>query len=211
MESLNHILENQIVAIIRGAEPDTIIEVVQALKTGGIRTLEVTINSPEALKVIERLAAEFNNELLIGAGTVLDPQTAREALQAGAKFIISPTLNLETIATTRRYGAVSIPGAFTPTEILRAYEHGGDIIKVFPATLGPRYIREIRGPLSQVPLMPTGGISIENIREFREAGALAFGIGSSLVNTDQPVNDVYLRALIEKARKFTQALTASGE
>ena len=206
MNSFNHILEYQIVAIIRGADPDAIFEIVRALKTGGIRTLEITINSPKALKVIEKVADEFSDELLIGAGTVLDPQTARDALQAGAKFIISPTLNIDTIAMTRRYGGLSIPGAFTPTEILRAYENGGEIIKVFPATLGPRYIREIRGPLPQIPLMPTGGISHENIKEFREAGAVAFGIGSSLVNTDQPVNDEYLNLLIQKARELAAAV-----
>lgn len=206
MTALNHILQHQIVAIIRGADPDSMIEIVEALKTGGVRTLEITLNSPRALNLIERLAAEFNDEILIGAGTVLDPQTARDALQAGAKFIISPTLNIDTIAMTRRYGGISIPGAFTPTEILCAYENGGEIIKVFPATLGPRYIREIRGPLSQIPLMPTGGINIENIKEFSEAGAVAFGIGSSLVNTDQPVNDEYLRTLIQRAKQFTEAI-----
>lgn len=206
MTALNHILQHQIVAIIRGADPDSMIEIVEALKTGGVRTLEITLNSPRALNLIERLAAEFNDEILIGAGTVLDPQTARDALQAGAKFIISPTLNIDTIAMTRRYGGISIPGAFTPTEILCAYENGGEIIKVFPATLGPRYIREIRGPLSQIPLMPTGGINIENIKEFSEAGAVAFGIGSSLVNTDQPVNDEYLRTLIQRAKQFTEVI-----
>lgn len=206
MKSLNHILEYQIVAIIRGADPDAIIDIVYALMTGGVRTLEITLNSPRALKVIEKVDAEFSDDLLIGAGTVLDPQTARDALQAGAKFIISPTLNIDTIAMTRRYGGISIPGAFTPTEILRAYEHGGDIIKIFPATLGPRYIREIRGPLPQIPLMPTGGINIENIREFKEAGAVAFGIGSSLVNTEQPVNDEYLSALVQKAKDFIEVV-----
>lgn len=206
MKLLNHILNHQIVSIIRGADPEAIIEIVHALKTGGIRTLEITINSPKALMVIERVAIEFKDEILVGAGTVLDPQTARDALQAGAKFIISPTLNIDTIAMTRRYGGISIPGAFTPTEILRAYEHGGEIIKVFPATLGPRYIREIRGPLPQIPLMPTGGITIDNIKEFGDAGAVAFGIGSSLVNTDQPVNDDYLRDLVQKAKEFTEAV-----
>lgn len=207
MTSLNHILTHQIIAIIRGAEPDDILEIVDALKSGGIYTLEITVNSPKAIPLIERLSGKYGSELLIGAGTVLDTETARAAILAGAKFIISPTTDLPTITLTRRYGCVSIPGAFTPTEILHAFEYGGEIIKVFPASLGAGYLKEIQGPLRQIPLMPTGGVNIENIREFKNAGAVAFGIGSALVNTGKTVNDLYLKALAEKAKAFVAAVS----
>ena len=207
MKALAHILNYQIVSIIRGADPKEILEIVDALKTGGIRTLEITINSPNALSVIEGITAEYGDEILIGAGTVLDPETARAAILSGAKFIISPTTDLPTITLTRRYGCVSIPGAFTPTEILTAYEHGGDIIKVFPAILGSAYLKEIRGPLSQIPLMPTGGVNMDNIKKFKQSGAVAFGIGSALVQTGIAVDDKYLESLAEKARQFVAAVS----
>lgn len=207
MTSLSHILTHQIIAIIRGADPDEINEIVDALKSGGIRTLEITVNSPKAISVIENLSGKYSGELLIGAGTVLDAETARAAILAGAKFIISPTTDLPTISLTRRYGCVSIPGAFTPTEILKAFEHGGEIIKVFPAILGAGYFKEIRGPLSQIPLMPTGGVNIQNIRDFKLAGAVAFGVGSALVNTGEMVNDSYLKLLSDKARALIASVS----
>ena len=207
MRLLDHILANQVIAIIRGADPDEVLNIVQALKRGGIRCLEITINSPNALSVIEKLCDHFEDQLLIGAGTVLDSETARSAILAGARFIISPTCNRKVIRTTRRYGCVSIPGAFTPTEILQAYEYGGDIVKVFPAILGPAYLKEIRGPLGQIPLMPTGGVSLENIKEFKEAGAVAFGIGSALVSSRQPVDDQYLEQLVSVAKAFVSAVS----
>ena len=157
--------------------------------------------------MIEKLSNHYNSELLIGAGTVLDTETARAAILAGAKFIISPTTDAPTITLTRRYGCVSIPGAFTPTEILRAFEHGGEIIKVFPAILGSGYLKEIRGPFRQIPLMPTGGINIKNIHDYKQAGAVAFGVGSALVTAGAIVDDSYLEALVEKARAFVAAVS----
>ena len=207
MRPLDHILNNQLIAIIRGADPHGILDIVEALHAGGVRTLEVTINSPQALSVIEKISDRYSDELLVGAGTVLDGATARSAIDAGARFIISPTLNTDVISTTRRYGCVSIPGAFTPTEILKAYECGGEIIKVFPAILGASYFKEIRGPLPQIPLMPTGGVNIENIQAFKIAGAVAFGIGSALVDSKQPVDSNFLSELTAKARAFVVAVS----
>lgn len=206
MTSLPHILTHKIVAIIRGAHPEDILKIVEALYQGGIRTLEVTINSPKAMHVIEQVADKMGDKILVGAGTVLDPETARIALLAGAKFIVSPTTNVNTIQMTKRYGGISIPGAFTATEILTAFEHGGDIIKVFPASQGPRYFQEISGPLPQIPLMPTGGVNLENIKDFQNAGAVAFGLGSSLVDTKPAITDEYLKALTEKAQAFVKAI-----
>ena len=207
MTPLAHILENKLVSIIRGANPPDLLKIAAALHEGGVRTLEITLNSPGALASIAELARALDGRMLVGAGTVLDPETARAALLAGARFIISPTLNKKTIRLTKRYGAVSIPGAYTATEILKAYEYGGDIIKVFPASAGgPGYFQDMAGPLPFIPLMPTGGVSLENIKDFAAAGAVAFGLGSSLVDTRQAVTDEYLKQLTARARQFVAAV-----
>lgn len=206
MNTLTQILNNKIVAIVRGANPDDVIKIAHALYEGGVKCLEIAVNSPKALSVIEQLATTMEEGMLIGAGTVLDAATVRAAISAGARFIISPIANKEIIRATRRYGAVSIPGAYTPTEIVTAYQNGGDLIKVFPARSESIYIRDIRGPLPQIPLMPTGGIHLENIREFQKAGAAAFGIGSALVDTRQKLTGEYIKQLTENARKFVQAV-----
>jgi 2-dehydro-3-deoxyphosphogluconate aldolase/(4S)-4-hydroxy-2-oxoglutarate aldolase len=205
---LSHLLEHKLVSIIRGADPDRLVSIVRALYEGGVRSVEITINSPKALAGIEKVAEELGDRMMVGAGTVLDPETARMALTAGARFIISPTLNVDTIRMTKRYGAVSIPGGFTPTEILTAYEHGADIVKVFSASLGAAYFKDIKGPLPHIPLMPTGGVKLENIREFQQAGAAAYGLGSALVDTSQPATEEYLQALTRKARQFVEAISS---
>jgi 2-dehydro-3-deoxyphosphogluconate aldolase / (4S)-4-hydroxy-2-oxoglutarate aldolase len=208
MQILSGILENKIVAIIRGSKPEHVLAIANALYEGGIKVLEITMNSPKALNVIEEVSGALGDKVLVGAGTVLDKETAREALLAGAKFILSPTVDIETIKMTKRYGAVSIPGAFTPTEILQAYENGGDIIKVFPASsLGPGYIKDIHGPLPQIPLLPTGGIDLTNIGSYIKAGAVGVGLGSALVNSKEDVNDSYLHLLTVKARRFVGELS----
>ncbi|MBJ6111800.1 bifunctional 4-hydroxy-2-oxoglutarate aldolase/2-dehydro-3-deoxy-phosphogluconate aldolase [Hymenobacter sp. BT523] len=207
MNPLAHILEHKVVAIVRGANPPDLLRIAQALHAGGVRLMEITLNSPGALASIEEIAREMDGKLLVGAGTVLDPETARAALLAGAKYIISPTLNKKTIRMTKRYGAVSIPGAYTATEILKAYEYGGDLIKVFPAgASGAGYFKDIAGPLPHIPLMPTGGVSLDNIKGFADAGAKAFGLGSALVDTRQAVTDEYLTQLTAKARAFVAAV-----
>lgn len=203
---LQQILENKIVAILRGVKPDAVPEVAAALHAGGIRCLEITLNSPDALSVISNLSSKMGDRLLIGAGTVLDATEAQTAIDAGARFIISPTLDLPTIRVTKQLQAVSIPGAFTATEILTAYRNGADIIKVFPASVGVGYFRDLRGPLPNIPLMPTGGVNLENISDYQKAGAVAFGIGSALVDGKREVTDAYLRQLKETARKFSNAV-----
>lgn len=206
--TLSQILQTKIVAIIRGANPKDVLQIANALSAGGVKALEITINSPKALSVIEELTDKMGDQLLIGAGTVLDAETARAAITAGAKFIISPTVDLETIKITKRYGITSIPGAYTPTEILIAYQAGGDIIKVFPASSGVQYIKDIRGPLSHIPLMPTGGVNLENIKEFQKIGVVAFGIGSALVDTKKEVTTEYLQNLTNTARKYVEAVAS---
>ncbi|MEP6949098.1 MAG: bifunctional 4-hydroxy-2-oxoglutarate aldolase/2-dehydro-3-deoxy-phosphogluconate aldolase [Ginsengibacter sp.] len=207
MTTLSQILEHKIVAILRGADPNDVLKIAEALYDGGVKVLEVTMNSANALALIKQLSEIMKDKMLIGAGTVLDAATAESAINAGARFIISPCLNVEVIKTTKQLGAVSIPGAYTPTEIVNAYKSGGDIIKVFPASSNVNYIKEIRAPLSHIPLMPTGGITLGNIGEFSKAGAVAFGIGTALVNTKAKVTEEYLKRLTERAKEFVQAVT----
>jgi 2-dehydro-3-deoxyphosphogluconate aldolase / (4S)-4-hydroxy-2-oxoglutarate aldolase len=206
MSVLSQILVHKIVAIIRGADPSDVLKIAKALLEGGVKVVEITFNSPNALSVVRELSDKMGNELLIGMGTVLDAATAKEAISSGAKFIISPSFNIETIHTTKKLGAVSIPGAFTATEIVNAFQSGGDIIKVFPASGNVNYIKELRAPLSHIPLMPTGGITFDNIKEFQDAGAVAFGIGTALVNTKEKITGEYLRQLTTRAGQFVRAV-----
>ena len=206
MTSLQQILAYKIVAIIRGANPPDVIKIANALYKGGIKLLEVTLNSPDALLLIEQLSFEMKGKILIGAGTVLDSANAKAAISAGAAFIISPTFDEETIQITKRYGGVSIPGAYSPTEVYKAHKYGGDIIKVFPA-LSASYIKDLLAPLPQIPLMPTGGVNLQNIKDYQRVGAVAYGIGSALVDTKQKITEGYLQSLTEKARLFVEAIS----
>ena len=205
MSTLDHILKNKIVAIIRGADPADVLRIAEALQLGGVNIVEVTLNSPNALEVIKELNGKMSN-LLVGAGTVLSAADAKASVEAGAKFIISPNINIDTITTTKKFGIVSIPGAYTATEVVNAFAHGGDIIKIFPAT-NAEYIKVLRGPLSHIPMMPTGGITPENISEFKRVGAVAFGIGTSLVDVKHKITDEYLNGVTENANKFVQAIS----
>ncbi len=209
MSTLSKILEKKIVAIIRGANPKQVLDIAGALHEGGIGILEITMNSPGAESVIELLSKKMGDVLLIGAGTVLDPSSAKLAISLGARFIISPNTDPATIEMTKNHGAVSIPGAFTPNEIHAAFRAGGEIIKVFPAILGPGYIRDILAPLPRIPLMPTGGINLDNIRAFLDAGAVAFGIGNSLYDRNKLITEGYLVQLKQNAARFVAALAES--
>ncbi|MFC4559860.1 bifunctional 4-hydroxy-2-oxoglutarate aldolase/2-dehydro-3-deoxy-phosphogluconate aldolase [Virgibacillus kekensis] len=207
MDTFQRIKEHKLVAVIRGAKGDDVLSIAGALNEGGIHILEITADTPEVETLIRRVNEEFGDEMVVGAGTVLDPETARAAIMAGASFIFSPTVNVETIRMTKRYGVVSIPGALTPTEVLTAYENGADLIKIFPAgTVGPGYIKDIHGPLPHIPLMPTGSVDLNNVREYFEKGAVAAGLGSALVNTKRGVNPETLKEITDKARQFTDAI-----
>jgi 2-dehydro-3-deoxyphosphogluconate aldolase / (4S)-4-hydroxy-2-oxoglutarate aldolase len=206
MNTLQHILHHKIVAIVRGMQPGDLLPVAEALYAGGIRSLEVTLNSSGALEVIKQLSDVMKDKMQIGAGTVLSASEAEEAVKAGARFIISPNVDVETITMTKQLGVVSIPGAFTATEIVLAHKTGADIIKIFPATGNIDYIKNLRGPLPHIPLMPTGGVGLENIAEFKKAGAVAYGIGSTLVSSGSEINDVYLKELSIKAKQLVDAI-----
>ena len=172
-----------VVAVIRLKDPDTLRAVVDALAAGGVRALEVTMTVPRAVELIGELAPTLPDGFLLGAGTVTDARTARAVIDAGAAYIVSPVFRPEVIAACHEHQVPAIPGCLTPTEILAAHEAGADIIKVFPATaLGPQYIKDVRAPLPQVKLMPTGGVTPDNAGDWIRAGAVAVGIGSALVD-----------------------------
>ena len=172
-----------VVAVIRLQDGSKLRAVIDALAAGGIRALEVTMTVPGAIALIAEVAPTLPADFLIGAGTVLDADTARRAIGAGAQFIVSPVFRPAVLQETHRHECPMMPGSFSPTEILDAWDAGADIVKVFPATpLGPAYLRDLRGPLPQVKLMPTGGVSIENADEWIRAGAVAVGVGSALLD-----------------------------
>lgn len=206
MSTLSKILEHKIIAIIRGAHPNDVIKIAKALYAGGVRILEITMNSTEPLAVIKAVADKLGDKMIVGAGTILDAESAKQAVSAGAKFILSPIVDSEVINMAKSLGVISIPGAFTATEIYKAYKNGADIIKVFPA-ISPSYIKDIAGPLPLIKLLPTGGINIENIKEYKKAGAAGFGIGSALVDTKKEINEEYLLQLTNKAQRFVEAIS----
>lgn len=205
MSILSQILEYKIIAIIRGVAPEDVLQQAEAMYAGGIRLLEVTMNSKDPLAVIKEVSAKMGDKMIIGAGTVLDAAMAREAAAAGARFILSPILEPTVIKAARELGVVSIPGAYTATEIYAAYKQGADMIKVFPAN-SAAYIKDITAPLPKMHLLPTGGITLENISDFQQAGAAGFGIGSALVNAKAAVTPEYLQQLTEKSQRFIRAI-----
>jgi len=208
MNTVELLIKYKIVAILRGAKPEDTPDIVQALYAGGIHAVEITLNSADAVQVISKVARAVSSKMLVGAGTVLNAASAIAAMDAGAQYIISPSFDIDTISVTKARGMVSIPGAYTATEIVKAYEAGADIVKVFPAQ-SPQYIKDLRGPLSHIPLMPTGGVNIGNIRAFSDAGAVAFGIGSALVDSHQKISSAWLQELTNKAQAFVQALSTT--
>jgi len=199
-----------LIPVVRTTEAAQAIAVADALQRGGAPIIEITMTVPGALQVLEQLSKTVSEGVVLGAGTVLDGKTARLAILAGAQFIVAPTLDEETIRVCNRYAKVVVPGALTPTEILRAWEMGADFVKVFPADSvgGPGYIKAVKAPLPQVELVPTGGVDIRTAPEFIKAGATAVGAGSSLVDKKIIAEGDYER-LVEKTREFLQAIKAA--
>lgn len=182
-DQLSRIGTSGIVAVIRATSGELLADVAEALLAGGVDVMEVTFTVPRAHEVLRRVAQQLGDRILLGAGTVLDPETARIALLEGAEFIVSPTVNLDVIKLCRRYDKLVMPGALTPTEVLAAWEAGADVVKIFPSDLtGPAYLRALAGPLPHVRLMPTGGVNLQTAAEFLRAGAFALGVGGSLVD-----------------------------
>ena len=195
-----------VVAVIRLADPAGLRAVADALAAGGVRALEVTMTVPRAVELIAELAATMPPEFAIGAGTVLDAETARRVIEAGARYVVSPVFRPDVIATAHRFDAAAMPGCFTPTEILSAWEAGADIVKVFPATaLGPGFFNDVRAPLPQVRMMPTGGVTRENAGDWIRAGAAAIGVGTALVDR-RAVAAKQFDTITANARHFIEAV-----
>jgi len=195
-----------VVAVIRMEDASQLIAVAEALKAGGVECIEFTMTTPGALKVMEQVTARFGDEVLLGAGTVLDIETARAAILAGVQFVVGPGLNTDVIRMCHRYNTVVIPGAMTPTEIITAWETGADIVKIFPAgVLGPSFLKDILGPLPQVRLLPTGGVNLDNAAAFIKAGAVAIGVGSDLVDKKM-VSEGRFDLLTKRAQSFVEVV-----
>ncbi|MDZ4684470.1 MAG: bifunctional 4-hydroxy-2-oxoglutarate aldolase/2-dehydro-3-deoxy-phosphogluconate aldolase [Planctomycetaceae bacterium] len=184
-EDLHRVLKSCLVAIIRANSGEQLVQVSRALHEGGIDVIEVTFTVPNAVEVLAAVKRDLGKKILLGAGTVLDPETARAAFLAGAEFLVSPVVNLDVIRMGLRYDKLVMPGAYTPTEVLSAWEAGADVVKLFPADIGgPAYLKALKGPLPQVRILPTGGVNLQTLPEFFKAGACAVGLGSSLVEKD---------------------------
>ena len=198
-----------VVAVIRMREPEKLKAVVDALGEGGVRALEVTMTVPGAIDLIGKLAPTLPKGFLLGAGTILDPETARLAILAGAQFVVGPVFRPEVVAMCHRYDVAAMPGCFTPTEILAAWEAGADVVKVFPATaLGPAFFKDVRGPLPQVKLMPTGGVSLDNAGEWIAAGAVAVGVGTALLDA-KAIKAGHYAVIAENARRIVANVAAA--
>src|SRR4030042_724531 len=206
-EVLNRMIAEGLIPVIRVTSAAEAMDVADAVKEGGVSFIEITMSVQGAIDVIKELTQKYKGEIIVGAGTVLDPETGRAALLAGAQFIVSPTLNLDLIQLAHRYSAVVIPGTMTPTEILTAWNAGADMVKVFPAAQleGPDYLKAIRAPLPQILLVPTGGVNLQNAAAFIKAGSAALGAGGELVDK-KAVKEKKFNVITENTRAFLKAI-----
>lgn len=205
---LDRVLQSGIVAVVRSSDGAILGDVAEALVAGGVDVVEITFTVPRAHAVVERVAEQMGERALLGAGTVLDAETARIAILAGAKFVVTPIVSADVIALCRRYGVPVFCGAFTPTEVLTAWQAGADIVKVFPAEIGgPAHLKALRGPLPQVRLMPTGGVNLQTAAEFLRGGACALGVGGALVD-ERAIQARDFERIALLARQFTEIVQA---
>lgn len=206
-EILSFITEIGIVPVVRTPSAESAIKSIEAIHRGGVRAAEITMTVPGAIKAIEKLADQFGDKIVLGAGTVLDPETARAAMLAGAQFFVTPTLKLATIEMAKRYSKVICPGALTPTEVLTAWEAGADVVKVFPANAvgGPKYIKALKGPLPHIEMIPTGGVNLETAGEFLKAGACAVAVGGELVDA-KLIKEGRYDEMEGRARQYLQVI-----
>lgn len=205
--NLKMLIEAGIVPVVRASSAAEAINIVNAIVKGGINIIEITMTVPNAIGVIKTIAEKFKENILLGAGTVLDTETARMSILAGAEFIVSPCFSEELIKICRRYSKIVIPGAMTPTEILKTWEMGADMVKVFPAGNlgGPEYIRALKAPLPQILLNSTGGVNLENAGEFIKAGSSVISVGSSLLDKEA-IFEKKFEVLTEKAKQFAEEI-----
>jgi len=206
-EVFNRMMSEGLIPVIRVTSAQEAMDVADAIKEGGVSFIEITMSVQGAIDVIKELTQKYKDEIIMGAGTVLDPETGRVALLAGAQFIVSPTLNVDLIHLAHRYSVVVIPGAMTPTEILAAWNAGADMVKVFPAAQlgGADYIRALRAPLPQILLVPTGGVNLQNAGDFIKAGVAALGVGGELVDK-KAVKEKKFHIITENTRAFLKTI-----
>lgn len=205
--TLSLIREAGLVPIVRAESGEDALRAAEAIIEGGIGIAEITMTVPGAIRVLERVADRYGDAVLLGAGTVLDPETCRAALLAGAEFIVTPSLKLTVLEMARRYSKACVPGALTPTEIVTAWEAGADMVKVFPCGPlgGPKYIKALKGPFPQIDFVPTGGVNLETTPEFIKAGAAAVAVGGELVNA-QALKEGRVEVIAANARKYLEAV-----
>lgn len=201
---LETIVSSGVIAVIRLKDRNKLLKVVEAISAGGVKCIEITMTVPGAVDMIRELSDKVPKDVILGAGTVTDVQTANDVINAGAKFVVGPVLNADIIALCRKRGVVVMPGCFTPTEIHAAWKAGADIVKVFPATsLGPRYFKDIAGPFPEIRLMPTGGVTIDNVGEWIQSGAVAVGIGSDLLDK-KAIEEERYDVLTDRAQRMVR-------
>lgn len=209
---LGRIIETGLIPVVRAESSDIAMRAIDAIKEGGISVLEITMTVPGAIRVIEEVARRFGEDAIVGAGTVLDAETARACILAGAQFIVSPALDLETISCCRRYSIPVMPGAMTPSEVVTAWKAGADFVKVFPANAvgGASYIKALKAPLPQIELVPTGGVSLKTAADFIKAGAAALGVGADLVDTAALRNGED-KVISARAKQFIEIVKSARE
>ena len=201
---LDGILECGIAAVVRGQSDEQILKAIEAALEGGVNVIEVTFTVPNPLEIIGSLAAKIGEDVILGAGTVLTPEMASNAIDAGAQFIVSPSTNLATIEMAKSRGAPVFPGALTPTEVITAWQAGGDIVKIFPANvMGPSYFKDLHGPFPDIPFMPTGGVDLNTAKSWLEAGAVCLGVGGALIDKKLMAEGNFAE-ITARARKFRE-------
>jgi len=203
---LDSILECGIVAVVRGTSDELMMRAIEAALDGGINAIEVAFTVPNALEIIRRLAESVSDDVILGAGTVLTPEMAADAVDAGARFIVSPNVNLATIEMAKSRGVPVFPGALSPTEIITAWQAGADMVKIFPANvMGPTYLKDLHGPFPQIKFMPTGGVNLSTARDYLENGAAALGVGGDLINK-KLMEEGNFAEITNRAKKFREII-----
>ena len=210
MQIFSSIVEIGLVPIVRVSSAESAFQAIEAIHRGGVRAAEITMTVPGAGRVLEKLADRFGDAMILGAGTVLDPETARACMLAGAQFFVTPALNVATIEIAKRYSKAIFPGALTPTEVLTAWEAGADAIKIFPCSAvgGPKYIKALKAPFPQIQMIPTGGVNLLTVGDFLKAGACAVAVGSELVDTPT-VEQGRFDVIEERARQYLAAVSSA--
>jgi len=210
LKSIHRIIDVGLIPVVRASSAEEAGSIVEAIKAGGLSILEITMTVPGALRVIEKVADRYGDKILLGAGTVLDAETARSVILAGAQFVVTPSLKASTIEVCKRYNKVVIPGALTPTEVVTAWEAGADFVKIFPCDNvgGPKYIKALKGPFPQIDLIPTGGVNLNSVADFLAAGSAALAVGSELVDKKAASAGDFAK-ITDNARKFLGVLQAA--